>query len=216
MLCFMRLILIRHGQTSSNVGLLLDTAAPGADLNQTGREQAQTLVERLGAEMIEAIYASTLVRTQQTAAPLAEAHRLEVGVLADLREIGAGDFEMTADATNYITTLMRWGAGDLDARIQGGENATEFFVRYDTAIAHIAAAGHRTAVAVSHGAALRVWASARVPGFTEAIGNGHLANTGLLIAEGSPDDGWTLVTADGFMHYSEEPSVLDPETEEAS
>lgn len=216
MLLVMRLILVRHGQTSSNVGLLLDTAAPGADLTEAGHAQARALVERLDGEAIEAIYASTLVRTQQTAAALARTHQVEVRVLAELREIGAGDFEMTAEATNYITTLMKWHAGDLAARIQGGENAAEFFARYDAAIARIAAAGHRTAVAISHGAALRVWASARVPGFAETIGNGHLANTGLIIAEGSPATGWALARADGFMHYSNEPSALDAEQEAAS
>lgn len=207
----MRLILVRHGQTSSNVGLLLDTAAPGADLNQTGREQAQALVDRLAAESVEAIYASNLVRTQQTAAPLAAVRRIGVGVLDGLREISAGDGEMGSDATEYITTLMKWHAGDLTARISGGEDALEFFARYDAAIARIAAAGHGTATAFSHGAALRVWASARVPGFAEALGNGHLANTGVIIAEGDPDTGWSFAEMTGLMHYGDDPSALDIE-----
>ena len=36
----MRLILIRHGQTHSNVAHALDTTVPGADLTDLGREQA--------------------------------------------------------------------------------------------------------------------------------------------------------------------------------
>jgi len=43
----MRLILIRHGQTVSNVGGLLDTAHPGADLTPLGRQQAGSLVTTL-------------------------------------------------------------------------------------------------------------------------------------------------------------------------
>jgi len=216
MISGMRLILVRHGQTSSNVGLLLDTAAPGADLNQTGREQAQELVERLAAESVEAIYASNLVRTQQTAAPLAAARNLGVGVLDGLREVSAGDAEMGSDATGYITTLLKWQAGDLTARIPGGEDALEFFVRYDAAIARIAAAGHRTAAVFSHGAALRVWAAARVPGFAEALGNGHLANTGVIIAEGDSNRGWSFAEVTGLMHYDNDPSALDIEQDTAS
>ncbi|MCE1174702.1 MAG: histidine phosphatase family protein [Propionibacteriales bacterium] len=203
----MRLILVRHGQTSSNVGLLLDTAAPGADLDEVGRRQARSLVSRLTHEAIDAVYASTLVRTQQTAAPLAEARALPVKVLHGLREIPAGHAEMSNDASAYVTTMMRWGSGDLDARIPGGENAREFMDRYDAAIAEIAEAGHRTALAVSHGAALRVWAAARVPGFLDAIGTAHFDNTGWIIAEGSPH-GWQLVEAVGFMHYGNDPSAL--------
>lgn len=206
----MRLILVRHGQTSSNTGFLLDTAAPGADLNDTGREQAEALVGRLADERIDAIYASTLVRTQQTAAPLASARRLEIQVVPDLREISAGDAEMSADATDYITTLLRWHAGEYDARIPGADNAVEFFERYDRAIRRIAGAGLRSAVAVSHGAALRVWAAARVPGFAEALGEGVLNNTGLIIADGDPDAGWRLVELEGVMVYTEDAEVTDP------
>jgi broad specificity phosphatase PhoE len=212
----MRLILVRHGQTTSNVGFLLDTAAPGADLNQTGRDQAVAVAQQLAGEPVEAIYASNLVRTQQTAAPLAAARGLDIAVLAGLREVSAGDFEMTTDSTDYITTLLQWHAGDFEARISGGDNAWEFFDRYDAAIAEIAASGHGTAAVFSHGAALRVWSSARIPGFAEALGNGHLANTGVVIAEGDPDAGWSLVEVTGLMHYDNDPSALDVEKDAAS
>ena len=199
----MRLILVRHGQTSSNTGFLLDTAAPGADLNETGRDQAEALVQRLADQPIDAIYASTLARTQQTAAPLARARGLDVRILSDLREISAGHAEMTTDATDYVTTLLKWDAGDLEARIPGADNALEFFARFDRAIGEVAAAGHASAVTVSHGAAMRVWAQGRVDGFTEALGEGLLNNTGLIIAEGEPDTGWRLVELEGVIFFDE-------------
>jgi len=89
-----RLLLIRHGQTSSNVERLLDTAVPGADLTDEGREQAEQLVGKLEQQPLEAIYVSDLVRTQQTAAPLAKARGLEPVIRPGLREIQAGDYEM--------------------------------------------------------------------------------------------------------------------------
>ncbi len=197
----MRLILVRHGRTPSNVGFLLDTAEPGADLDDGGLEQAASLVERLSHHEIEAIYTSSLVRTQQTARPVAEERGLELQVMPELREISAGDDELSPDATRYIGTLIAWGGGDLDARIPGGENAHEFFARFDAAIERIARSGGEVVMVVSHGAALRVWSMARVDGFGEALGRAHLDNTGIIVVDGSPDDGWRLAELIGVRHF---------------
>ena len=197
----MRLILIRHGRTASNTSFVLDTAFPGADLDELGREQAESLVERLAAEPIEAIYVSNLVRTQQTAAPLAAARDLVPVILPGLREISAGDDELSSDATRYIGTLIAWGRGELDARIPGGEDAREFFTRFDSAIGEVAASGRDVVMVVSHGAALRVWSSERVHGFTEALGRAHLDNTGVIVVDGSPDEGWELAELIGVRHW---------------
>ena len=208
----MRLILVRHGRTTSNVGLLLDTAEPGADLDETGRDQANILVERLAPYLVQALYTSNLVRTQQTATPFAEARGLDFEVLPGLREISAGDDELSADATRYIQTLLKWHAGDLSARIPGGEDAGEFFDRFDDAVGDIAGRGHDIAMAVSHGAALRTWATSRVRGFAEALGRGHLNNTGLLVIDGSPRSRWDLQVLDGVLTYEGvelEPDPID-------
>lgn len=197
----MRLILVRHGRTPSNVGFLLDTAEPGADLDEDGLEQAASLVERLSHHRIDAIYTSTLVRTQQTAQPVAEHRGLVLQVLPGLREVSAGDDEMSMDATRYIGTLIAWGRGELDARIPGGEDAHEFFARFDAAIGEIAGSGLEVVMVVSHGAALRIWSMSRVSGFTEALGRAHLDNTGLIVADGSPEEGWTLVELAGIRHW---------------
>lgn len=187
----MRLILVRHGRTSSNVGFKLDTAAPGADLDQTGRAQAEALVDHLAEYPITAVFTSNLVRTQQTAAPLAAARGLTPVILPGLREISAGDDEMSTDATGYIGTLIRWLSGDLDARLPGGESSSGFFDRFDQAVEQIHATGAEVALLVSHGAALRTWASLRVPGFVERLEGGNLENTGRFVLDGAPGD-WSL------------------------
>lgn len=197
----MRLILVRHGRTTSNVGFLLDTAEPGADLDEIGLEQADALVARLAPHPIEAVYASNLVRTQQTATPLAKDRGLTLQVLPGLREISAGDDEMSSDATRYVGTLVKWHQGDPLARIPGGEDAAEFLARYDAAIDEVVAGGHGVAMVVSHGAALRTWTAVHVPGFDAALGKGHLENTGIIIIDGSPEDGWVLHELDGVRSY---------------
>ncbi len=64
-------------------------------LHPEGVVQAELMAERLAstAEPIAAIYVTTLTRTHQTAAPLAERLGLEPIVTADLREVFLGDWE---------------------------------------------------------------------------------------------------------------------------
>ena len=133
----MRLFLVRHGQTHANVARQLDTAVPGLDLTDEGREQARALADRLGGEDLGAIYTSDLVRTQQTAAPLAEMLGLEMVVLPGLREIQAGDWEMSTDWQPYIDAVVRW-RDDPEHAIPGGDSGAGFMQRYDEAIARIA------------------------------------------------------------------------------
>lgn len=210
----MRLYLVRHGRTPSNVARLLDTAIPGADLDAVGSTQARTLVDRLEGQHLDAVYASDLVRTQQTVAPLAEDRGLEVAILSGLREIQAGEDEMSPLWDRYVGSLRAWGQGDRAARIPGGEDADEFFTRYDAAIAEIAAAGHSAALLVSHGAALRMWIAARVGGIdiAEVVGR-RLGNTTVVTLEGDPERGWTFVDWDEIDEPDEWPAAPTPTPE---
>jgi broad specificity phosphatase PhoE len=188
----MRLFLVRHGQTHANVARQLDTAVPGVDLTDTGREQAQELAARLGGEDLGAIYTSDLVRTQQTAAPLAELLGLEMVVLPGLREIQAGDYEMSTDWQPYIDAVVKWNA-DPAHTIPGGESGTGFLTRYDDAIRRIASDGHESAVAVSHGAAMRTWCTVRLHLAADFFESRRLDNTHVVTMEGDPDAGWRLL-----------------------
>jgi probable phosphoglycerate mutase len=199
----MRLLLIRHGQTPANVLGALDTAAPGPHLTELGRAQAAAVPEALASERIDGIYVSQLVRTQQTAAPLArvrdEMHRV---VLPGIHEIAAGKLEGRRDKRfikKYLETVWAWGSGSLEVRMPGGGDGHEFFGRFDADIARIAAehdAEHDpdAAVAVfSHGAAIRVWSAARAGNISpEFPGRSHLDNTGLVVLTGSPSAGWIM------------------------
>ena len=154
----MRLILIRHGETESNVNRQLDTAHPGAPLNENGLAQAEALVEAIAHEEIHALYASTLTRAQQTATPLARARELEVIVVDGIQEIAAGVEEMNTDWSVYVGMLNSWAPHNLDAGLEGGETAREFLTRFENAVAAMEQAGDEVVALVSHGAALRVWA----------------------------------------------------------
>ncbi|WNF30983.1 histidine phosphatase family protein [Streptomyces sp. C11-1] len=206
----MRLLLIRHGQTPSNLGHFLDTARPGPGLTDLGLRQAAALPGALAGEDIAALYASTLTRTQLTAAPLADEQGLDVLIRDGIRELSAGDLEMRADeaaARQYLTTAFAWSAGDTARRMPGGENGVEALSRFDAVVAEAAsslAAGApgapRTVALVSHGAAIRVWTAARARNVTVAFAAEHrLDNTGVVVVEGSPGTGWTALSWAGTV-----------------
>ncbi|HMS36649.1 MAG TPA: histidine phosphatase family protein [Arachnia sp.] len=187
----MRLLLIRHGQTQSNVNRELDTAFPGAPLNETGLAQAEALIESLAHERIDALYCSTLTRAQQTAAPLAAARALEAVIVDGIQEIAAGVEEMSTNWQPYVDMLNSWSPTNMDVGLEGGETARQFVTRFTNAVAAMEQAGDEHVALVSHGAALRVWAITQDPsiGFDLAP---PLANTQWITLNGSLTTGWRI------------------------
>ncbi len=199
----MRLLLIRHGQTPANVLGELDTREPGPGLTELGVEQAAVVRDALAQTAIDGIFASRLIRTQHTAAPLASALGVTTVVLPGIHEIEAGELEGRADEESidrYRRVVWSWGTDDLDVGMPGAGDGHDFFRRFDADIAHIAEE-HPTDATVavfSHGASIRVWAAARASNVRpEFAGRHHLDNTGVVTLDGSPDDGWTLVSWSG-------------------
>lgn len=194
----MRLFLIRHGQTPHNVTGRIDTAFPGAGLTALGQSQARAIPDALVEEDIAGIYASRLVRTQRTAAPLAALRGCDVGVRAGLEEIEAGELELRADRAAvraYADCLTRWMRGDLEHSMPGGTNGHEFYGRYEAALLTIAEehAPDDTVVVFSHGAAIRVY-TALAAGLPPDISTElRIMNTGTGVLEGHPESGWELV-----------------------
>ncbi|KPM50933.1 histidine phosphatase family protein [Frankia sp. CcI49] len=193
----MRLMLLRHGQTPSNVAGALDTGLPGAGLTALGHAQARALPDALSGKPISAIYTSLLVRTQLTAAPLANACGLLAKVEQGIEEIAAGDLELRSDkeaVTTYLDVISDWIHGDLDRTMPGGHDGRRFVAGYDTAVTNIAAAhdDHDTVLLVSHGAAIRAWVGIRVGG-VGSVEDRWLSNTGMVTIEGDPAAGWNLV-----------------------
>lgn len=192
----MRLLLVRHGETYANVARQLDTAYPGAELTETGYAQARELAHRLERRLdrvgATGIYTSDLVRTQQTARPLAAALGIDPVPLRGLREIQAGDYEMSTDWIPYIEAVARWRE-DPRIVIPGGDSGVGFLTRYEAAIRRIAEDGDEVAVAVSHGAAMRVWCATRLELGVDFFEGRRVDNALVLTLEGDPDDGWRLL-----------------------
>ena len=145
-------LLVRHGHTPTT-GKLLPGRAPGLHLSETGQAQAKAAGERLAAvPKVEAIYASPLERTKETAGAIAAARGMKVkldrGLLeADIGEWTGLDFKTVRKAPEW-KTVHRYPSG---FRFPGGESFVEMQARIVAALERLRTAhpGH-TIVAVSH------------------------------------------------------------------
>jgi broad specificity phosphatase PhoE len=184
----MRLLLVRHGQTSANVARALDSRPPGAPLTDEGHAQATAVAARLASSPVEAVYASTAIRAQQTATHIASPHGLEVQVIEGVQEVYVGDLEGQTgeDALKaFVSVYDRWTQNDLAARMPGGESGVEIQDRYLGAVREIQAKHpDGLVVLVSHVGTIRLaaeWLAENVNGRLAAIG--ILPNTGHVLLE---------------------------------
>jgi probable phosphoglycerate mutase len=84
-------VLARHAVTAQT-GPLLSGRAPGIDLSEDGRRQAEALGERLAPLPVAAVYASPIERTTQTAQAVAARHGLDVQALPGVLEADYGEW----------------------------------------------------------------------------------------------------------------------------
>ena len=164
----MRLLLIRHGQTTGNINNHLQ----GEDdpLTDLGRRQAQVTATHLANhESITHLYSSPLARAFETASIIGRAIRHEPNLLPGLAELNIGVAAGTpfdtwaANNPHHIETLQD-PTSRMDFQWEGGENGHIFRDRVFAAWEHLVSehvGSHDVVAAVSHGGAL-AWIAARV------------------------------------------------------
>jgi probable phosphomutase (TIGR03848 family) len=86
-------LLIRHGETDYNKKMHIAGRLPNVHLTKKGRQQAQSLADKLANAPIKAIYSSPLERTLETAEPLAKALKMEVIPMPGLLETDCGEWQ---------------------------------------------------------------------------------------------------------------------------
>ena len=153
-----QILLVRHGQSAPFVAgqpFPLREGHGDPHLTDLGHHQAKLVADRLAAEPVATIYVTSLTRTHQTAAPLAERLGLEPVVEPALREIYLGEFEgglfrqMSTDGHPAVVAMRanrEWG------EIPGAETNAELAARTVGAVERMAEA-HRNqlVVAFCHG-----------------------------------------------------------------
>lgn len=148
------MLLIRHGETqAAKRGEMFPMVDGQGDpaLRLEGEAQALAVGERLKREAIAAIYVTTMRRTHQTAAPLAEALGITPKVEADLREVFLGDWdggEFRFRAAENDPAILRAREKECWGELPGAETFEALQTRVVRGLRRIAAAHPDQLVAV--------------------------------------------------------------------
>jgi broad specificity phosphatase PhoE len=200
------LTFIRHAQTQSNADGIIDTEVPGPGLTEEGRGQAKQIAHQFARNDYDAVYASSMVRAQQTAAPLAEELGKQVEILPGLREIDAGWYNgkpMSMADSTYLLAPKDWLAGDRKDGVPGSIDGNQFNDQFTAAVQKIYDSGHTKPVAFSHGVAIMIWTLMNVKNPKDSLLTSHpLPNIGRIVITGSPGTGWKLADWDGIRDFS--------------
>jgi 2,3-bisphosphoglycerate-dependent phosphoglycerate mutase len=151
------LILLRHGETDWNRELRFQGHVD-VGLNDIGLEQARRLARRLAGEIAHRLYASDLLRAQQTAQPVSGLMSLPTVSDAALREQSFGAVDgMSVDdiKAQHPQAWEGWLRFHEDYCMPEGESTRQFHARVMDAVHRlIAAHPAQTLVVVTHGGVL--------------------------------------------------------------
>jgi len=204
---------VRHGQTASNAANLIDTAVPGPPLTALGQMQAQAIANILTPQgPFAGIFDSQLTRTIQTAAPLvANFPGSSAVVLPGLNEINAGILEglpQIPAGILYLVGPLAWTLGlpltpmlaplstDFNGVVFGDRFGGALQTIYSNALANPVPSN--TSVAYSSAFTIEVGTLMNVNNPNPLLMLTHsLPNTGVVVVQGNPHDGWTMVSWDG-------------------
>jgi broad specificity phosphatase PhoE len=154
-----RVLLVRHGATQLSAEDRF-AGEVGVDLSDEGRFQASKLAERLADEPIDAVYASPLSRTLETARIVSAPHSLPIAQRDGLREISHGRWEgLTRREVeqSYPEEYTSWETDPFTFAPEGGESGVSVLARALPVMREIVVAHqHQTVLVVSHKATIRL------------------------------------------------------------
>ena len=149
-----RLIVARHAESEYNAKGLIsaDPSSPRSPLTQRGRQQAQQLADRLGAEQIDVSVTSGTLRAVQTSEIVANALSIPVVKTPLLDDPPAGIFE-----DGPVEAFADWMSEcDPDASVPGTSTSfRDSAHRYFEAATMLLARPEGTILVIAHAPALR-------------------------------------------------------------
>lgn len=119
--------LARHGETEYNRCNKMQGRGIDASLNETGIRQAYAIARHLQESeiSIDGVYSSSLKRSKETAAIVAESFDLQLESYEDLDEIDFGIFEGCHSSqieSNLEALHQKWKSGRVDCACENGES----------------------------------------------------------------------------------------------
>jgi probable phosphoglycerate mutase len=210
------LLLVRHGESAPAVE---GTSFPLVDgqgdppLSPDGREQAAHVAARLAVSSVDAVFATSLQRTVETAAPFVARSGLSLSIEPDLREVHLGSWEGGVFRQRMIERdplavqmleEQRWDV------IPGAEPMAQFGARVRSAVLRVASAHPDQRVAVfTHGGVIgcvMALATSCQPFAFNNADNGSI--THVVVGGGGPSAAWTVRRFNDTAHLEPGFTVL--------
>lgn len=192
--CAARLIVARHGAADYETGLLSDD---GGSLTALGRKQSADLADSLAGERIANVYASSKSRAVQTGEIVAARLGVAVTVREALQEFSVGAYAgqpgREGDPDPFAETFAAWLAGDLAARIDGGESGSEVVDRLGGVLQEIADA-HRgeSVLVISHGGVMCSALPQLARNLSPTFPQDRPLSNGAVVRLDLDDEGWVV------------------------
>lgn len=157
---FLHLYIIRHAETDLNKNGIIQGGGIDSDINEHGKWQAEQFYEHYKHISFDAVYCSTLKRTQQTVQKFIEKAPW-TEFLSELNEISWGKLEgqvaTEAQKEQYANLIKAWQNGDTEAKIEHGESALSVQDRLKKAMKKIHYNHAKGNILIcTHGRALRI------------------------------------------------------------
>ncbi len=152
------IILVRHGENDWSKQNKLAGWIPGVHLNEEGHKQATAAAQRLAPLPVKAVYSSPVTRCMETAAYIADTHRLAVLQVEEVGEVNYGQWE--GKQIKKLAKKPLWWAvqhAPSRARFPGGESLLEVQFRAVQALEDLAKQHDKDIiVVVSHADVIRL------------------------------------------------------------
>ena len=197
-----KIYLIRHGQTEHNDKGIVQGRYINSTLSALGYKQAYAFYSAYKDVPFQKIYTSTLQRSIQTVQQF-----IDLGLphekLPGLDEICWGDSEgLHADGENnkrYWDIIGTWKQGNLEPRLNGGENPIDLQKRQQVALNHIASQPEDLVLVCMHGRALKIMLAWITGLHMKEMDSFDHDNLSLYILEYSNNQ-WAIQTHDERSH----------------
>jgi broad specificity phosphatase PhoE len=201
----MRLVIVRHGQTTWNANGFAQGHSD-VDLDETGRAQALNLAGALEGIRIGRVFCSDLKRCVETVQPLAARLGIEPECRSDLRERTFGELEgahYTEIRTWFAAEVRQRGLGEHEIRPDGGESMTDVWNRL-AKFYRLVEEMRENSVVVTHGGTGSLLMSRLMKGTVQTAKSIRLENAAISELIRRPDGYWQLIRLNDSRHLGSE------------
>ncbi|MCI4670201.1 MAG: histidine phosphatase family protein [Bacteroidia bacterium] len=201
---------VRHGETDYNRKGIVQGSGIDSDLNDTGRQQAQSFFESYKGIEFDKVFVSELKRTHQTMAPWLELgyqFELSPGLNEFSWGIHEGVVPTPEQRADFQQLLVEWSAGNLSHKVERGESPIQAWDRAKSFFSEIQNASQGRYLMCSHGRQLRIIIANLLGEDMKYMEKYKHSNTGLSILQLEKDQTGKLHLLNNLEHLQKAEKV---------